>query len=83
MVDEMTEDQIPKFLRIIPNEEEKELSRFDKMLDKYEKKFGEHVGTEPSSWSEDEWCEILEECLRVGRTVDELLGVDECDDWYD
>lgn len=40
MVDEMTEDQIPKFLRIIPNEEEKELSRFDKMLDKYEKKFG-------------------------------------------
>ncbi len=79
----MIEEQIPKFLRIIPNEEEKELSRFDEMLDKYEKKFGEHAGTELSSWSEDEWCEILEECIQTGKTVDELLGAEEGDDWYD
>lgn len=53
------------------------------MLDKYEKKFGEHAGTEPFSWSEDEWCEILEECIQAGKTVDELLGAEEGDDWYD
>ncbi len=84
----MTEEQIPKFLRIIPNEEKKELSRFAKLIDDYEHKFKEGPPTEPGGFTEDEWCMILEECLKEGKTVDELLEVEEAeklldDDWYD
>ena len=79
----MTEDQIPKFLRRIANEKEKEPSKFVKLIHTYESRFNDFPPTEPGGFTEDEWCEILEECIQVGKTVDELLGVEEGDDWYD
>lgn len=72
----MTEDQIPKFLRITPNEEKKELSRFAKLIDAYEDKFNNGPPTEPSNWDECTWCMILEECIKEGKTVKELLEIE-------
>ena len=60
-----------------------ERTRFDELLDEYEKKFNELPNTDPSSWSDDEWCEVLEECIKKSKTMDELLGIEYSDEWDD
>ncbi len=84
------EIHIPDFLKK-PRKERMELSKFDKLFDEYEKKFNDNPPTEPSSYSEEEWCEILEVCIEENVTVDELfreLFEDEYDydeddsEWY-
>ena len=79
----MTENQIPKFLRMNSGEEKKELSKFAKLIDVYENKFNDFPPTEPSGFTEEEWCVILEECIKEGKTVDELLEIEQGEDWYD
>ena len=68
-----------------PRKERKELSKFAKLVDEYEKKFNDNPPTEPSSYSNEEWCEILEVCIEENVTVDELFGeedgYDEDDEW--
>lgn len=51
-------------------------SKFEILLDKYEERFGDNAPTEPSSFSEEKWCEILEECLEKNITVEEMYGID-------
>lgn len=51
-------------------------TKFEQLLDQYEEKFNDNAPTEPSSWSEEEWCEVLEECLEKNITVQELYGMD-------
>ena len=48
------EIHIPDFLK--PRKERKELSKFAKLVDEYEKKFNDNPPTEPSSYSNEEWC---------------------------
>lgn len=78
----MTEYQIPEFLRRKPDEKRKELSRFVKLLDIYEGKFNCAPPTEPSLFTEDEWCTILEECIRENKTFQELTGFKYEKDFY-
>ncbi len=77
------EIHIPDFLK--PRKERKELSKFAKLVDEYEKKFNDNPPTEPYSYSDEEWCEILEVCIEENVTVDELFGeedgYDEDDEW--
>lgn len=79
----MTEKQIPMFLRIMPNEEKKELSRFAKLVDNYTDRFNGGPPTEPGGFTEEEWCMILEECIKEGKTVDEILEIEQGEDWED
>ena len=72
---------IPEFLR----RENREVSQEDeKMMDaieRYEKHFGEGLNTEPSSWSDEEWCKIIEICINKNQKLDDLLGIkDDPDD---
>ncbi len=49
-------------------------SKMNRLLSKYEEKFHCGVPTEPSLFTEDEWCTILEECIRENETFEELTG---------
>ncbi len=55
-------------------------SRFGKLMDEYEKKFNKFAPTEPGGFTEDQWCEIFETCIKENITVEELLGTDYDDD---
>ena len=55
---------------------------FEKLFDQYEERFKDNPPTEPSSFTEEEWCEIFEECLEKNITVQELYGMDDEDDIY-
>lgn len=48
-------------------------------------KFNDNPPTESYSYSDEEWCEILEVCIEENVTVDELFGeedgYDEDDEW--
>lgn len=61
----------------------KPLSRFSQLVGQYRDKFGVSPSTEPSSWSEKEWCKILEKCIKKNQTVEEMFGLEYSDDWDD
>lgn len=64
---------IPDFLK--QNEGRKEKSEFGKAIDRYTDHFGKNdLITEPSSWSEEEWVQILDECIAQNKTIWELVG---------
>lgn len=60
----------PFFFKPDPNKH----SKMNRLLSKYEEKFHRGVPTEPSTFTEDEWCAILEECIRENKTFEELTG---------
>ncbi len=60
-----------------------ENDRFSILKKEYEKKFGDTISTEPGGFTDEEWCVIMEECIRTNQTEDELLGIEHGDDWYD
>ena len=66
---------IPEFLKPHKGKEEK-TSKFCKLLDEYEKKFEDSPPTEPSTFSEEEWCTILEKCIKKGIKAEEFLGIE-------
>ena len=51
-----------------------EVEKFGQLVREYRKKIGDELITEPSTWSFKEWIEILEECLRTGKTYWEVTG---------
>lgn len=51
-------------------------TKFEKLFEQYEERFDDVPPTEPSSFSEEKWCEILEECLEKNITVEEMFGMD-------
>ena len=65
---------IPDFLKLenVPQKE----SEMKLALDRYISHFGEGVNTEPSSWSEKEWVDILNECVKRDKTLEKLLGTE-------
>ncbi len=79
----MKEDQIPKFLRMLPNVKEKKQTGFSKLIDEYRKKFNSGPPTEPGGFTEEEWCIILIECIQKDKTVNELLQIEQNDEWDD
>ena len=76
----MEEYKVPEFVKRYfedkQKNEDRQPSKFVMLLEAYRKKFGDSAPTEPSSWSEEEWCEILEECLEKNITVEETFGID-------
>lgn len=58
-----------------------EHSKFNQLINKYKEKFGQNPATEPSSYSEDTWCIILEKCIEQEKTVDELFIKQLCKNW--
>ena len=61
--------------------EEHPQKKFYEMLDRYHEKFGTSPPTEPDFLTDEEWCEIMEECIKKGITAEELLGIEYEDDW--
>jgi len=61
----------------------KEPTKFEKLLDQYEERFNTMPPTEPSTYSKEKWCDVLEECLEKNITVQELFGMEYGDDWND
>lgn len=57
-------------------------TKFETLMKKYEEKFNDNVPNEEFAFSEEEWCEILEECLEKNITVVEMYGMeDESEDY--
>ena len=79
----MKEDQVPQFLRILPNAKKEEQTRFSKLVDEYRRKFNSGPPTEPGGFTEGEWCMILIECIRQDKTVNELLQIEQNEEWDD
>ncbi len=79
----MREDQIPKFLRILPNAKNEKQTRFSKLVDEYRKKFSSSPPTEPGGFTEKEWCIILMECIQQDKTVNELMQIEQNEEWDD
>lgn len=66
---------LPDFLkrenaRPLSSEDEK----FYKLLKEYRRMFGDSPMTEPSSYTDKEWIDMLSECLEERITIWELLG---------
>lgn len=57
-------------------------TRFERLFDQYEERFGDIPPTEPSTFSKEKWCEILEECLEKNITVEEMYGMDYDNETY-
>lgn len=51
-----------------------EAARCTELIQEYIKKIGGPLITENSYLSDEEWIEILEECLRTGKTYWEVTG---------
>lgn len=66
---------LPDFLRpeyVVP-----EMKEADEMLEamkRYEKEIGEDLITEPSTYTDKEWVEMLNECIERHITIWELWG---------
>lgn len=69
-------DIFEKWDKILELAKNRTPTRFEKLFDQYEEKFGDAPPTEPSSFSKEKWCEILEECLEKNITVEEMYGMD-------
>lgn len=55
-------------------------SKFSSLLDAYKKKFNRCAPTEPGGFTEEEWCTILETCIKENKTVEDLLHIEYGDD---
>ena len=66
---------IPEFLR---PENRKELKPEDtemlELMEEYKKVFGDYPMTEPSSYTTEEWINMLRECIEKNITIWELWG---------
>ena len=66
---------IPDFLRIENAEPaDKTTVEYLRLLKLYREKIGDEIITEPSTWSDEEWIQILTECINQNKTVWELTG---------
>ena len=66
---------IPDFLR--PEYVSREKKEADEMLaaiERYEKEIAEDLITEPSTYTDEEWIEMLNECIERHITIWELWG---------
>ena len=50
--------------------------KFESLLNQYRERFDDNAPTEPSTFSKEKWCEILEECLEKNISVEEMYGMD-------
>jgi hypothetical protein len=68
---------IPDFLKR-ENQQKPSVKDIELMeaIDRYEMVIGEDVGTEPSSYSVQEWIDMLNECVEKHITIWELWGVE-------
>lgn len=66
--------KIPEFLRPENRKINPEGTEMFRLCREYAKMFGDYPMTEPSSYSEQEWIEILEECIREKKTTWEVFG---------
>ncbi len=63
---------IPEFLRrenVVENTSELIIT-----LEEYEKKFGLGVSLDWLQITEEEWIEVLNECVRTGKSFEEIFG---------
>ena len=66
---------LPDFLR--PEYVSREKKEADEMLaaiERYEKEIAEDLITEPSTYTDEEWIEMLNECIERHITIWELWG---------
>ena len=74
---------IPDFLKRENNlTKSKEPDRFGEALEAYKKHFGncKGINTEPSTWTIDEWVDVLNECVKTDTPFDEMFDLPEDDD---
>ena len=67
--------QIPDFLKrenVQPVDKVSE--EFDNTLEEYKRVFDEEVGIEMSSYSLEQWIDILKQCIKENKTYEELTG---------
>lgn len=65
---------IPEFLKRQNKPREKDF--MSELLEEYKKHFKKGINTEPFSWSEEEWIQILQECINSDTELDVLLGIE-------
>ena len=74
---------LPNFLRpeyVVP--EMKEADEMLEAMERYEKEIGEDLTTEPSTYTDKEWVEMLNECIDRHITIWELWGVEHDENAY-
>ena len=69
---------IPEFLRMENYVEEN--SELTRVLKEYENKFNDSVSLDWLAISEEEWIEVLNECIRTGKTFQDVFGKIEYED---
>ena len=72
---------IPEFLRrenVIENN-----SELMKALRKYKERFQESISLDWLQISDEEWVDVLNECVRIGKTFEEVFGKIEYEDDVD
>lgn len=70
---------IPEFLKR-ENHPKIERNAMDDALERYEQHFGNGVNTEPSSWTDQQWADILNLCVEEDVTFEEMFGIEYDDD---
>lgn len=71
---------IPEFLK--RENQPKGENILNKKVREYIDHFGDGVITEPSTWTEEEWVEILDMCIKENKKLEEYIGEYELDDDY-
>lgn len=82
MIDKKRIEMFEKWHKQLELAKDRKPTKFEILLDQYEERFNDNVPNEPSSLSEEKWCEIIEECLEKNITVQEMYGMDDEDDEY-
>ena len=65
---------IPDFLRPDNTKHDKKDDEMIKVIRKYKETIGDDLMTEPSSFTEQEWVDMLNECIEKNLTIWELLS---------
>lgn len=66
--------EIPDFLRPENRIEDPVGDKMLELIDEYNSKIGGMLITEPSSYTDEEWIEMLQECIEKNITIWELWG---------
>ena len=72
---------IPDFLKhenVLP--QSKKTAKFHEALAAYKEHFGYDANTEPSTWTVEEWVDVLNECVKTDTPLNEMFDFPEEDD---
>lgn len=65
---------IPKFLRPESYKYNSEAEKMHRLVNEYKLKVGDDLITEPSTYTDQEWINMLQECIDKKMSIWELFG---------